>query len=78
MEEKYEAQIKYLDRKIEKLKFWVGRLSENESREEWGLKLLEDKKMMQEVKECLKENHFPIEVTSTRTSVRSEDFNTIF
>ena len=77
MEEKYKDQIKYLDRKIDKIKFWVGRLSENESREEWGLTLLNDQKMMIELRDCLKEKHFPIEVTPTRTLIRSEDFISI-
>ena len=78
MEEKYKEQIKYLDRKIEKLNFWSTRLSENESREEWGLKLLEDERMMIEIKDSLDKKHFSIErLPLARTLIKEEDYNRI-
>jgi hypothetical protein len=77
MEEQYNDQIKYLDKKIDKIKFWVGRMEKNDYYEEWGLKLLEDQKMMQEVRSVLIAKHFPIQVEKRLTIIDRKDYQSI-
>ena len=76
MEEKYEAQRKHLNKKIDNLNFWVGRLTENDSKEEWGLKLLKDKRMTTEIRDSLEKKHFSIETLPLqRTLIKEKDYN---
>jgi len=78
MEEKYEAQRKHLNKKIDNLNFWVGRLTENDSKEEWGLKLLKDKRMTTEIRDSLEKKHFSIETLPLqRTLIKEKDYNRI-
>jgi hypothetical protein len=76
MKDKYNNQIKYLDKKIENIEFWVGRLTKNDCIEEWGSKLLIDRKMMNEIRDSLKKRNFDI-ISSPITKIKEKHYNLI-
>ena len=76
MQEEHKEQLKYLDKKIESINFWVGRMEKNDCMEEWGLKLLEDKKMMNEIRDSLQVGDFDL-VNLPSTRLKEEHYNSM-